>query len=150
MPQELPDLTPERLAAISRIRDRTPEALLGPWTAPVYHPPAEPRPGRAFFAVECFRRHMTDEAWQLQMGLQAAGYTLYGRGFPLEPVRGRPGDETDVAAVCHRENPGAAIVQDTREWDPLKGSAYDKRAGFTNIDHGGPGQAARHLPPDRL
>jgi hypothetical protein len=73
-------------------------------------------------AVETFSRHMTDEGWQLQLGLEEAGYCLYGKGFPH--------DETSVPDILALTSPGTVIVQDKREWDPTRDGCFDKTVAF--------------------
>jgi len=80
------------------------------------------RRGRIMLAVETFSRHMTDEGWQLQLGLEEAGYCLYGKGFPH--------DETSVPDILALTSPGTVIVQDKREWDPTRDGCFDKTVAF--------------------
>jgi hypothetical protein len=65
---------------------------------------------------------MTDEGWQLQIGLEAAGYEMWGRFLP--------NDECSVPRILQRTDPGIVIVQDKREWDATHSSSVDKRVTF--------------------
>ena len=82
------------------------------------------RPGtHVMLAVECLRRHMSDEGWQMQIGLEAAGYGLWGRHFA-----GR--DDLDVREILETVSPEVVIVQDKREWDPVKPGCFEKDVAF--------------------
>lgn len=76
-------------------------------------------------AVESMRRHMTDEGWQLQAGIESAGYMLFGHNLPHA--------QTDVPQILALTNPGIVLVQDKREWDPSKPACWDKEAEFKQI-----------------
>lgn len=84
--------------------------------APRYRPP-EVGGLRVGLAVESMARHMTDEGWQLFLGLRSAGYVLDGYGIP-------PG-ETDVVEILRRRmdesvaHPSTVVLQDKREWEGL-------------------------------
>jgi len=85
------------------------------------------RRSRVLFGLEAFARHMTDEAWQQQRGLQLAGYSIYGVGYPSQNNTG------DVGAVMAKERPGVAIMQDKREWDEANRACIEKGKAFYNI-----------------
>jgi len=105
---------------------RLPVNVLG---VPPYNPPPDAASReKVFFAVETFARHMTDEAWQLQVGQQGQGYTLLGRHFGK--------DEVDVSDAFRRHKPSTAILQDKREWDSSRAGCYDKTVGFHRIEAG--------------
>jgi hypothetical protein len=76
-------------------------------------------------AVEDMARHMTDEGWQIMLGLERAGYAL--SGFNL------PAGETDVRAILRRYNPPVCVVQDKREWDIKRQDFREHRARFYNV-----------------
>lgn len=120
-------LGPARVQAVEAILRRR-LAEFAPLPVPRYAPLARPDMGRRIMlAVETFKRHMTDEGWQLQLGLERAGYDLWGRFFPA----GR--DQTDVSAIIDQIHPDVAVIQDKREWDPSRPGCFDKRVGFTNF-----------------
>jgi hypothetical protein len=72
------------------------------------------------FAVESMSRHMTDEGWQLFLGLYDAGYTLHGKGITTP----------DVSAVHGMK---VALVQDKREWE---GKTADRSGELALINVG--------------
>jgi len=88
-----------------------------------YYVPADTNQRKIFLAVEPFKRHMTDEGWQLQLGMEHAGFELWGPRFP-----GR--DKDDVRAILRETSPQVCIVQDKREWDPKCHGCFDKSVGF--------------------
>jgi hypothetical protein len=92
--------------------------------APPAYNPSPSRTARVMLAVETFARHMTDEGHQLQQGLEAAGYSLWGRYFD--------NDEADVVRVLCETWPAVAIMQDKREWDAENSACFDKSIGFRN------------------
>jgi hypothetical protein len=69
---------------------------------------------------------MSSEGPQLEEGLHAAGYEIWGRGFAH--------DEVDVRRILERTDPDVVFVQDKREWDPHKPGCFDKVAEFTHTD----------------
>jgi hypothetical protein len=77
--------------------------------------------------VSSLRTHMTDEAWQLEMGLAWTGYHLCGHGF--EESR------TDVRQLVEEYQPSIVYVEDQREWDPPARDFRDPSAKFTNVDY---------------
>lgn len=102
-----------------------PKPAIEPQAPPTYRP-SDPLPTRRIlFGCETFERHMTDEGHQLQTGLEAAGYELWGRYFA--------NDETDVADILRRTRPAVAIMQDKREWDAASVACFDKTITFQNI-----------------
>lgn len=107
----------DRLRMIDAIRSRP---AGGPLPLPAYA--SSQREGRVFCAVETFARHMTDEGWQLQSGLERAGYKLAGRYFDF--------DEVDVRRIVADMRPGVCIVQDKREWDATRDGCFDKSIAF--------------------
>lgn len=94
---------------------------------PLPVPPYVPsnRTMKLLLGMESFRRHMTSETWQLQLGLQAAGYTLCGRGLTVDTT-----DCRELAAL----KPAVAVIMDKREWDPQKPGCFDKQAEFKHVD----------------
>jgi hypothetical protein len=97
-------------------------AGMTPLPVPPYHA-ARDRYSHIFLAYEPFQRHMTDEGNQLQIGLEHAGYSLWGRRYD--------NDETDVDWILTITQPQVCIVQDKREWDPASEACLDKSAAFT-------------------
>lgn len=98
-----------------------------PRLSPPAFMPNEAAPHRPIFlAVETFRRHMTDEAWQLQIGLRAAGYDLWGRYLENDEVR--------VPNILAQTQADTVIVQDTREWDPTRPGCFDKTVRFQDVE----------------
>lgn len=112
---------------ISALRRRLPTGI-GALDPPLYSsPPGSHRLRRVFFAFAGFSSHMTDEGWQLQLGLNQAGYDLVGKGFTHQA--------TDVSAEVDRDRPSVAIVQDKREWDDQESAACLNRGlSFHNFE----------------
>jgi hypothetical protein len=69
----------------------------------------------AVLAVEDMARHVTDEGWQLALGLKAAGWQVVGHRCDV--------DQADVAQWLRTlrsvtgKNPRTVLLQDKREWD---------------------------------
>jgi len=82
---------------------------------------------KLLFGIESYARHMSNEGFQLQAGLESAGYELYGKHFP--PPRNR----IDIHRVVRDRNPSIAIVQDRREWDSAHLGCFDKTEEFTGV-----------------
>lgn len=79
-----------------------------------------------FLSVESFRRHTTDEGWQIQLALEQAGARLAGHGL---------GDGcTHVPTLLRRYRPSTVIIQDPREWDADSSNCFVKEAQFTDVD----------------
>jgi hypothetical protein len=80
--------------------------------------------------VESVRRHVTDEAHVLQLGLKEAGWTLCGHKLDV--------DEVSVPKLLAQFNPTVVILVDRREWDirpnsqPTPGNWRDPAARFTD------------------
>jgi len=66
---------------------------------------------RIVLGIENSIPRITDEGWQLQLGLQAAGYQLWGKEF------GQPYRHTDVDFIIKKADPGVILIYDQREWD---------------------------------
>lgn len=81
---------------------------------------------KVFAGIESFRRHMTDEAWQMQQGMVLAGYELVGRRLLY--------DEVKVPVLLGKTNPVVFIMQDKREWDRTNGCCYDPSAHFEHVE----------------
>lgn len=78
-------------------------------------------------AVPSMRRHVSDEGWQLMLGLQTAGYQLAGRSFCDINL-------TDVPAILKVTSaPGVVVVQDKREWTSHHRDYRDRNDHFTNV-----------------
>jgi hypothetical protein len=71
-----------------------------------------------------YRKHMTTEGDQFQTGLQAAGYTVAGKGFD---------GLVDVPTILGRYQPDRIVVHDPRDWDPISPIAFRKDLGFERI-----------------
>lgn len=84
---------------------------------------------RVQLAVETFRRHMTDEGWQIQLGLELAGWEMYGA--KMQPPRS---NEINVPHILCERQPTSVIVQDKREWDPQMPGCFDKRIAFCGVE----------------
>lgn len=67
---------------------------------------------RIVLANATYRKHMTDEGLQLQLGLRDAGWDLVGPGY---------GTGQDVRRLLADYRPHAVFVQDKRDWDPKSG-----------------------------
>jgi hypothetical protein len=93
------------------------------WPKPAYVD--EGRCGKTFLALRDFENHMTDESWQVQKGLEWAGYSLRGAGFA--------DDGRDAVSIVDSECPSTVIVADKREWDATRSGAFDKNASFTGV-----------------
>ena len=82
--------------------------------------------GRICLAIEAMKRHMADAGWQLQVGLEEAGYTLCGYNLPM--------DDIHVPRIIDRTNPGVVVVQDKREWECLTAGQWrSKHVGSTRF-----------------
>jgi len=67
---------------------------------------------KVFAAVHQMKKHMTDEGWQMQMGLQDAGYVLSGCDFDRTFGKGTP-----VEWILKNYDPVQTLIfQDKREW----------------------------------
>lgn len=76
--------------------------------------------------VEDLLRHMTDEGWQLQLGLMDNGYTPYGYNFGNSLV--------DAEEIIKLENPGTLFIQDKREWDKDYPGQFCYDSHFVNTE----------------
>lgn len=95
--------------------------------APPYRPPHELGP-RLGLAVESMKRHMTNEGWELFVGLMYARYELFGHNIPS----GSDGC-TDVREIV-KTNPSVVVIQDKREWEGLTADrSRDPKMRFTNV-----------------
>jgi len=117
-------LKPRTIADI--IRSTGPAEHLPELPAPDYARPKTEEKGRIVLAVKSMQDHMTDEGWQICLGLQLSFYNLVGHG--LHP------NLTDVPEILRRMNPGVVVVQDKREWDVRAGDFRDQRARFYGIE----------------
>lgn len=82
---------------------------------------------KIFLSNRDYRNHLTDEGEQLQLGLEAAGWTLVGFGY---------GDGCrDVPTLLARHQPSAVLIADKRDWDPSSPGAFRKDIGFENLSH---------------
>jgi hypothetical protein len=84
---------------------------------------------KILFACRLMEGHTTSEGWQMQLGLQNAGFV---------PVGGRYGSNLlDTQTILDRLNPGVVVVQDKREWEGLT-AGYEKKDStwmkFRNIE----------------
>lgn len=69
--------------------------------------------------------HMSDEGYQLQAGLEHAGWLLCGNGY---------GDNCrDARELLERHRPAAVFVQDARDWLPESRISYRRDVGFANL-----------------
>jgi len=99
-----------------------------PLAVPIYDPPPNAAYRRdVFLALESFRRHMTDEGWQLQIGLQKSGYELWGPGFADHR------NNSSVPSILSQAAPNVVIVQDKREWDRESPACFDSSAHFEHV-----------------
>jgi hypothetical protein len=71
---------------------------------------------------------MSSENWELQIGMEAAGYELWGAGFPDR-------DHRSVIKIVDETDPSVVMVQDKREWDPSKPGCFDKQAAWRKVEH---------------
>lgn len=77
-------------------------------------------------AVNGWGAHMTSEGYELQSGLEAAGWTLVGHGYD-DGCR-------DVPRLIERYRPEVVIVSDKRDWDPKSMGSFRKDVGFQRIE----------------
>lgn len=78
-------------------------------------------------AVESMRNHMTDEGWQIMLGLKdAGGYWLCGYNCEV--------DSTSVPDIVQQTSPGVVVVQDKREWDNDDRNFREPEARFKGIE----------------
>ncbi len=97
---------------------------LQPLERPVYyHPPADY--SKVMLATEDMARDVTDEGWQLALGLQHAGYHLHG-------YRIGPGLNS-VNDILKYSKPDVVVVQDQREWDKLIAHHRHSSYNFTGL-----------------
>ncbi len=80
----------------------------------------------AMLGVESLRNHMTDEAWQFQLGMKHAGFALCGRNLDHDFV--------DVPSIVAATGADLLIIQDKREWDTAHWACWDKTAGFERFE----------------
>ena len=118
------------------IRDvaETISRLPRPEIAELPQPPYSGSPDgpRVALAVASMQRHMTDEGYQIMLGLRQGRYTLHGHAFP---AKWSPAGETDVRRIIAEEHPSVVVVQDKREWEGLTaGSDFDQRERFKNVE----------------
>jgi hypothetical protein len=120
-------LEPRRARAVAKLRGRRAAERHPKWSLPAYADPGPETTQDVFCGIASFRRHMSNEGWQLQDGLRQAGYHLYGRHFPA------PYNQVNVVAIAEQVKPRVLIVQDKREWDPSRAGCFDKTEGFCNV-----------------
>lgn len=73
-----------------------------------------------------YRTHMTDEGDQFQRGLEAAGWTLVGKGYQ--------DDCKHVPTILDRYRPTHVMVHDKRDWDPDSKISFRKDIGFEELN----------------
>lgn len=98
-----------------------------PLPAPFYDRPLA-KPYRAvMMAVASMARHTADAGWQLTLGLEHGGYSLWGYELPNE--------ETDTKAIIRAANPTSLVLQDKREWEGRTASNLAERdlMAFRNV-----------------
>jgi hypothetical protein len=88
---------------------------------------------RVALAVASMKDHMTDEGWQIMLGLKSAGYLLVGYGIEHKDIPELT-DCTDVAKILQILQPSVVVLQDKREWDIRSGDFREEKARFTNVD----------------
>lgn len=79
-----------------------------------------------FLGLRSFETHMTDESWQLQLGMEAAGWSLCGKGLKHHT--------SDVPIIIDEEKPQSVIISDQREWDPDNPCCLDKGEAFQRLE----------------
>lgn len=84
--------------------------------------PMSSQPRGVLLGVDALRRHMTDEAWQLQQGVEQAGFIACGRGLTF--------NETDCRKILSVHAPDVALIQDRREWGP---GSWHPEAAFRSV-----------------
>jgi hypothetical protein len=100
---------------------------------PAYAPARQGTGGlRLGLAVKDMSNHMTDEGWQLFLGLAGAGYTLAGHGLALART-----SVPDILSSVSNDWawPEVVVLQDKREWDVKPGNFRDRQARFTGVQH---------------
>jgi hypothetical protein len=112
-----------RVRTIRDILARIPRSTLPRLAAPAYFSEGKDRP-RIGLAVESMQRHISDELWQIFLGLDFAGYHLCGHGISPLSLSNDPYIGVEVASILDRFNPSVVVVQDRREY---MGLTADKR-----------------------
>jgi hypothetical protein len=69
---------------------------------------------------------MTDEGWQIMVGLEHHGFKLCGYNLTV--------GFTDVDQILATLSPDVVLVQDKREWDLAAKDFREPRARFTNVE----------------
>jgi hypothetical protein len=97
---------PQRVMTYADLKPSPAAAALSPLLSIPFCGPAVCR--GITLGVEPFRRHMTDEAWLLESGLDRAGFTLCGPRYKH--------NSNDVRVILEQEQPSLVIIEDRREW----------------------------------
>lgn len=85
-------------------------------------------------AVESMKRHMTDEGWQIFLGLQHTGYQLCGYDITSTHKDKSYFSLTDTNQILGIFNPSVVLMQDKREWDtPGRRDFREHKAVFHNV-----------------
>lgn len=115
------------MRTIDDVLKTLPSPIIERLAAPSYCGPVEDHRSKVVLGVESMARHTTDEGAQLQWGLEAAGYQLFGHGFPA--------CSTHVPWIISIAKPGTVMVQDAREWEGLTaGGGGDPRMRFQEVE----------------
>jgi glycosyltransferase involved in cell wall biosynthesis len=96
------------IRSVKSVADRLQPAEEVPRCEP---PPYVPGSGtnKVMMAVKLMETHTSDEGWQMQLGLQYAGYTLVGAGFEH--------DDRNTNGILSQFQPNTVVIQDKREWE---------------------------------
>lgn len=113
---------------VSDVLARFPEPNRFPLPAPFFSPrTGETDLPRIALGVESMSRHMTNEGWEIMLGLRAGGYEIAGKDCDI--------NLTDVRKILEDYNPGTVVVQDKREWMGLTADkSRDPSMRFTGIE----------------
>lgn len=102
-----------------------PKPQASPLPAPPYHE-GDGTPRGFALAVESMKDHTSDEGWQIMLGLEVAGYQLYGAHLD--------DSQTDVRKILACEEPATSVVvQDKKEWCNQTRGFRDWAARFRHI-----------------
>lgn len=123
------------MTTVTDVINRNPAYPIDQLPAPAYRPAGfGPKIG---MAVESMSRHMTDEGWQLFLGLEAGGYSLVGHNIASTLDDGTVLDNVTDAGKVVALNPSVVVMQDKREWEGLTAGGvnkgFNRSETFTNV-----------------
>lgn len=116
---------PDAVRTVADVIERLPRPNSCRLPTPNYTGTGEAR--KVFLAVEAMRRHTADAGWQLQTGLEQAGYQLWGYNF--DGVY----NNVDVIDILDLTEPNIVVLQDKREWESKTASQRLPEMRFENV-----------------